>query len=39
VLGVGGMLWLGAAAAAGLTVFVFCVPSIRALESKYAQAR
>jgi predicted MFS family arabinose efflux permease len=37
VLGVGGMLWLGAATAAGLTAFVFCVPSIRALESKQAQ--
>src|SRR5204863_227254 len=29
VLGVSGMLWLGAATAVGLTVFVFFVPSIR----------
>jgi MFS family permease len=38
VLGVSGMLWLGAATAAGLTVFIFCVPSVRALESRRAQA-
>jgi TRAP-type C4-dicarboxylate transport system permease large subunit len=38
VLGVSGMLWLGAATAAGLTVFIFCVPSVRALDSRRAQA-
>jgi hypothetical protein len=38
VLGVAGMLWLGAGTAAGLTVFIFCVPSVRALESRRAQA-
>jgi MFS family permease len=37
VLGVSGMLWLGAATAAGLTVFIFCVPSVRALESRQRQ--
>ena len=40
VLGVSGMLWVGAATAAGLTVFIFCVPSVRELESRRAaQAR
>ena len=38
VLGVSGMLWLGAATAVGLTVFVFFVPSIRGLESRRAQS-
>src|SRR5437763_2520598 len=33
VLGVSGLLWPGAATAAGLTAFIFCVPRVRALES------
>ena len=37
VLGVSGMLWIGAATAVGLTVFVFFVPSIRAVESRQVQ--
>jgi MFS family permease len=37
VLGVSGMLWLGAATAVGLTAFPFLVPSIRDLESRQAQ--
>jgi hypothetical protein len=37
VLGVSGMLWLGAATAVGLTAFPFLVPSIRELESRQGQ--
>jgi MFS family permease len=37
VFGVSGMLWIGAGSAAGLTVFVFCVPSVRELEARRAQ--
>jgi MFS family permease len=38
VLGVAGMLWLGAGTAVVLSTAVFLVPSIRALESRQAQA-
>jgi MFS family permease len=38
VVGVDGMLWLGAATAVVLSAAVFLVPSIRELESKQAQA-